>query len=219
VVWGLLVIGVIVTLIAYAIIQETRAQRHWRGLASAGNVDAIRQMLENETQRWSTQSVPKEVPASLWHGVQTIELVEVGGDFVHVSCSAEGSFHGKTVVGSGRQEVSSPLQEGMKLTRKLADMLLYDIPNLRLARAQIDVYTTFREESGVASQRCILSTIIDRSRVQEIDWDAVSEEEFVRHFGGRFSTDSRGGAHSIDPTEGALRKEASSPQPSPGRTV
>lgn len=202
--WGLLVVGIIVTLIAYAIIQETRAQRHWRGLTEAGDVDAIGKILETETERWRTERVPKGIAAALWHGVQTIELVDVGGDFARVSCSTEGQY---AMADGRRQEVSSPLQEGMKLTRKLADMLFYDIPNLRLDHAQIDVYTTFREESGLASQHCILSTIIDRSRAQEIDWDAASDEEFVHHFGGRFSLDSRG-AHPIDPDEGALRSEA-----------
>lgn len=203
--WGLLIVGIIAALIAYAVIQETRAQRHWRSLTEAGDVDAIRQILEAATQRWRTERVPKGVPASLWHGVQTVELVEVGRDFARVGCSAEGQY---AVVGDRRQEISSPLQEGMELTRKLADMLFYDIPNLRLARAQIDVYTTFRDEYSVASQRCILSTIIDRTRAEDIDWDAASDEEFVRHFGGRFSLDSRAGARPIDPEEGALRNEA-----------
>ncbi len=202
--WGLLVIGIFVALIAYAVLQETRAQRHWRGLTEAGDVEAIRQILETEIERWRTERVPRGVPASLWHGVQTVELVDVGRDFARVSCSAEGQY---AVVDGRRQEVGSPLQEGMKLTRKLADMILYDIPNLRLARVQIDVYTTFRDQSGLASQRCILSTVIDRSRAQDIEWDALSDEEFVRHFGGRFSLDGRGGAHPIDPEEGALRSE------------
>src|SRR3990170_2439897 len=207
--WGLLVIAIFVALVAYAVIQETRAQRHWRGLVAAGDVGAIRRILETEMERWRTERVPKGVPAALWHGVQTVELVDVGRDFTHVGCSAEGQY---AAVGGQRQEVSSPLQEGMKLTRKLADMILYDVPNLRLARAQIDVYTTFRDESGVARQACILSTIIDRARAQDMDWDALSDEEFVRHFGGRFSLDPRGGAHPIDAEEGALRGEAAPPQ-------
>ena len=203
--WGLLIIAIIVVLIAYAVIQETRAQRHWRGLTEEGNVDAIRQILGTETERWRTERVPRGVPASLWHGVQTVELVDSGRDFARVSCSAEGQYAGE---GRRRQEVSGPLQEGMKLTRKLADMIFYDIPNLRLARAQVDVYTTFRAKSGAASQACILSTIIDRSRAGDIDWDAVSDEEFVQHFGGRFSLDRHGGARPIDPDKGALHSEA-----------
>jgi hypothetical protein len=196
--WGLLVIFVVALFIAYVVLQETRAQRYWRRLVAAGDVDAIRRILEAEVERWKTERMPKGVDASLWHGVQTVELAEVGADFARVSCGAEGQY---ALVDGQRREVSSALQEGMKLTVKLADMLLYDIPNLRLAQVHIDVYATFREAAVGASQRCILSTSVRRSEVEDLDWEGTPPEEIVARLGGRFQADAHGAPQPIEPLE------------------
>jgi hypothetical protein len=196
--WGLLVVFIVMMLITYAIFQETRAQRHWRGLVAAGDLGAIRQMLEAEVERWKTERMPKGVAASLWHGVQTVELLEVGAGFARVSCGAEGQY---ALSDGQRREVSGALQEGMKLTVKLADMLLYDVPNLRLGQVQIDVYTTFREAAGGASQLCILSTLARRSEVEDLDWENTPPEEIVARLGGRFRADAHGAPQPIKPLE------------------
>jgi hypothetical protein len=202
--WGLLAVLIITLVITYAIVQETRAQRHWRGLVKAGDVNAIRTLIDAETKSWRTQRLPRGVLPSVWHGVQTAELVEVGSDHVRVSCSAEGQY---AVVGSRREEVSSALREAMKVTAKLADMLLYDVPNVELDRVQIDVYTTFRARSGAASQRCILSTTVDRVEAKDVDWDEWPPEDIIAHFGGRYRTDQHDHAQPIDPDEAAIEAE------------
>ena len=61
--WGIVVIVIIIILISYVIVQETRAQMHWRGLVAAGDVDAIRQLLEAEVEHWQTDRVPRGTPA------------------------------------------------------------------------------------------------------------------------------------------------------------
>jgi hypothetical protein len=196
--WGLLAVFIVALFITYVVLQETRAQRHWRRLVAAGDVDAIRRILEDEVERWKTERMPKGVDPSLWHGVQTVELVEVGADFARVGCSAEGQY---ALVDGQRREVSGALQEGMKLTVKLADMLLYDIPNLRLARVHIDVYTTFRGAMEGATQRCILSTQVRRSEVEDLDWEGTPPEEIVARLGGRFQADAHGAPQPIEPLE------------------
>lgn len=198
--WGLLAVFVVALFITYVVLQETRAQRHWRRLVAAGDLDAIRQILEAEVERWKTERVPRGVDPVLWRGVQTVELLEAGADFARVGCSAEGRY---ALVDGQRREVSSALQEGMKLTVKLADMLLYDIPNLRLARVHIDVYATFREAAGGASQRCILSTLVRRSEVEDLDWEDTPPEEIVARLGGRFQADAHGAPQPIEPLEAA----------------
>jgi len=201
-----LVVFILMMVISYAILQETRAQRHWRGLVASGDLDAIRRILEAEVERWKTERMPKGVEASLWHGVQTVELLEVGADSARVSCSAEGQY---ALVDGQRREVSSALQEGMRLTVKLADMLLYDVPNLRLAQVQVDVYTTFREAAAGASQLCILSTLVRRSEVEDLDWENTPPEEIVARLEGRFRADAYGAPQPIDPLEVAAGERES----------
>ena len=194
--WGIIVVAVFFALVAYAIIQETRAQMHWRGLVAKGDVDAIKQLLAGEIERWRSDRVPKDVPALLWHGVQTVEIIAVGATGARVNCSAEGEY---ALVDGQRAETSSPLAEGMKTTKKLADMLLYDVPNLRLDHVQIDVYTSFRDEGGHASARCILSSLVRRGDVEDLDWEATSATEFAEIVGARFVADGPGALRPTEP--------------------
>jgi len=212
--WGLLIVTIIVALVTYVIVQEMRAQQHWRRLVEQGDLDAIRQIVQSEVERWREDRPPRDVPPSLWHGVQTVELLEVGRDYVRLTCTAEGQY---AMMDGQRREVSTALSEGMKLTVKLADMFLYDIPNLRLDRVQIDVYTTFRDRRGAATQDCILSTLVRRSDAQRVDWEA-SPEGIVATFGGRFRRDHSGAALPIEPDAETVRvgpSELRSPHPEP----
>jgi len=203
--WGILIILIVLVLVAYVIVQETRAQMHWRGLVAEGNVPAIRELIENEVEHWHDARVPRGTPALLWHGVQTVELLDVNATAALFNCSAEGEF---SLIDGKRVETSSALNEGMKITMKLAEMIFYDIPNVKLDRLQVDVYTSFRDESGRADPRCILSTRIERAEVEHIDWEQTPPEEFVALNTARFDAGESGTIHAVEPLpweEGATR--------------
>jgi hypothetical protein len=194
--YGIIIVGIIVFLIAYVILQETRAQLHWRGLVAQGDVDAIRQLLEAEIEGWHNERVPKGTPALLWHGIQTVELTDVTSDAARLNCSAEGEF---SLVEGRRVETSSPLAEAMKITMKLADMVLYEVPNVKLDRVQIDVYTSFRDDTGRSEPRCILSTMIARSDVEQFDWESAAASEFIALTRGHYASTSNGALHPVEP--------------------
>ena len=194
--WGILVILLVILFISYAIVQETRAQMHWRGLVAAGDVDAIRQLIDAEIERWHTERVPRGTPALLWHGVQTVELIDVNATGAHVSCGAEGE---SALLDGRRVETSSPLAEGMKITMKLTEMLFYDVPNVKLDQVQVDVYTSFRDESGRPESLCILSTLVERRRVETLDWEDTSAPDFVALTEGRFAAVEDGALRSVEP--------------------
>ena len=197
--WGLVgaSMGVLVLFlfVGFVITQATRAQLAWRKLVDEGDVSAIQTLVSDEVARWKASRMPKGIDAALWHGVQSAELVEVKPDGVRLSAAAEGQY---ALLNGAREEVSNALREGMKLTAKLADMVMYDIPNVRLPYAQIDIYSTFRDGTG-SSQRCVLSTLCRREVADVVDWDDMDAEEIVRAFGGRFVPDDRGNPTPIDP--------------------
>jgi hypothetical protein len=195
-IYGIIITGIIVMLIAYVILQETRAQLHWRSLVADGDVDAIRDLLQTEVEHWHTERVPKSVPALLWHGIQTVELIDVSADGARVNCSAEGEY---SLVDGRRVETSTPLDEGKKITMKLADLIMYEVPNVKLEHVQIDVYTSYRDERGQSQPQCILSTLVRRSDVEEIDWEATSADDFVEMTKGRYSADNGGGVRPVEP--------------------
>jgi hypothetical protein len=189
------VLFVLFFIVGWIIVQGTRAQMAWRRLVEQGDVDAIQTLVGDEVQHWKAMRMPKGMRPSIWHGVQSAELVGVQSDGVRLSASADGQY---AVVEGERREVSPPLAEGMRVTAKLADMVFYDIPNVRMANVQIDVYSTYRDDSG-SSQRCILSTTCRRNVADALAWDEMDAEEVVRAFGGRFLLDDRGNPLAVDP--------------------
>jgi hypothetical protein len=191
-----LAVGVVLLIflvIGYVVIQGTRVQLAWRDRVEAGDVDVIRTLVGDEVDRWKTARMPKGTDASVWHAVQSAELVDVKPDGVRLSAIAEGHY---ASVGGERREVSNALRDGMKVTARLIDMIMYDNPNVKLDKVQVDIYSTFRDEQG-ATQRCILSTATDRATANTIDWDEDAAEEIVRAFGGRYAMDDRGNATPI----------------------
>ncbi len=181
---GIVIVLLLLLFTGFVIVQETRAQLHWRDLVQQGDVDAIRQLIEAEIEGWHTQRVPKGTPALLWHGVQTVELLDVDATKARISCNAEGEY---ALVEGKRVETSSPIEEGMKITKKLAEMMLYDVPNVKLDQVQTDIYTFFRSEGGAAEPRCILSTRINRRTVEHIDWEEIEAHDFAELTGARYS--------------------------------
>jgi hypothetical protein len=193
--WGILVIVLLLLFTGFVIVQETARQMHWRSLVDQGDVEAIRTLLEEQIEAWHESRVPRGTPALIWHGVQTVELLDVTASAARLSCNAEGEY---ALIDGKRIETSSPLAEGMKITKRLAEMLLYDVPNVKLDQAQIDVYTSFRDENGHAEPRCILSTSIERHVVEHIDWEETEPVTFAELTEARFSGNGDG-LHSIEP--------------------
>ena len=194
--WGIVAVSFLGLFLGFVIIQEMFVQRHWRGLVNRGDQWAIRELVEQEIERWRELRVPKGTNALLWHGVQTTEIAGVGRDFINVICSSEGEYR---VVDGRRQEVSTPLDEGMKLAAALLERIFYDIPNVRLSLVRVDVYTTFRGEEGTPEQRCILSTVAERADADRLPWDELRPHEIISRFDSHYTTSASGAMLPIDP--------------------
>jgi hypothetical protein len=214
--WGILVIGIIFLVVGYMVLQGTRVALAWRKAAASGDVDVIRQILEDGLVAWRSMKRPKEVPVEVWRGVQTAELIDVGPDSGRVSCQAESEYR---LIDGSWVEVASPLQEGFAVTARLAEMLLYDVPNLNLAAARIDVHTTFRDSEGASRRACILTTTASRQEARAVDWENWTPVEVVDALGGRYRPGEGGVALpiEIDEPEGTLderraRAKAAPPQ-------
>jgi hypothetical protein len=203
--WGILVIGVIFILVAYIVLQGTRASMAWRKAAAAGDLNVIRQLLEESIAGWCSMKRPGEVAPDVWRAIQSVDLIDVGPDSARVSCQVESEYR---LLGGRWVEVASPLKEGMAVTARLADMLLYDVPNLRLASARIDVYTNFRNPEGGSQRACILTTTARREAAREVDWESWTPAEIVDALGGRCRLGEGGDVLPID-----LEDEAATPEP------
>jgi len=207
--WAILALVIIFVVFSWLMVQGTRAALAYRRQAAAGDVAVIREIAEEAISGWRSQKRPKEAPPEVWRGIQTLELVDVGPDYVRVIAQADSEY--KLIDGSWL-EVASPLRTGMAITAKAADMLLYELPNCKLDKIQIDVYTAFREAQGSSSRQCILSTIVSRQAAQSVDWDGGKAQEIVDVLGGRYRLNELGQLLPIDPDEVTVSPSPTTPQ-------
>ncbi len=187
--WALLVIFLLFLVLAYIIVQGTRAAMAWRKAAADGDTKVIRDIVEDCLDGWRSQKRPKPLAVEVWRGVQSLQLVHVEADFVRVSATAESEY--KFVDGQWI-EMRNPLQEGIAISASAAEMLFYELPHFRPERLQIDVYTAFRDESGATLRECILSTEPTREGACEVDWDDWTADEIIETLGGRFRLSDTG---------------------------
>src|SRR2546427_2349187 len=146
-------------IVTYIVVQGTRAALAWRQAAAEGDVKVIRDIVEDSLGAWRSMKRPKEVPAEVWRGIQSMQIVEVDAEVVRVSCQAEGDFR---LLNGRWVETANPLHEAMAVTVKGLDMLLYELSHYKPGRGQIDVDTTIRGADRAPERRCNLSTTATR---------------------------------------------------------
>lgn len=199
---GILIVVLLFVFFAVIIFKETSTHRFWRRKVEEGDLEMIRQLVEVEVQRWRTERPPKGTPASVWQGIQNVELVEIGQQYVRAATTAEAQF---ALVSGQRRQVSSALDEAKRITARLAERFFYDIPHVRADRVQIDCYTTFHEPGSEADQRCILSTLARRDAAAQVDWDNDPPEAIAEQLGAHYDVDASGRAQPIAPEEEPVR--------------
>lgn len=218
--WGL-TIGVLIVLFlfmffGFVLFKESSTHRFWRRKVQEGDLEMITQLVQVEVENWRTERPPKGTPASVWQGIQGVELLDIGREYIHASTTAEPQF---ALVAGERRQVSSALDEAKRITAALAERFFYDIPHIRPDTVQIDCYTTFHELGADALQRCILTTPAVRAAAAEIDWDNDPSDVIAERLGARYQLDARGEAQPIEPepvavaTNGAGRNGHSSDHP------
>lgn len=193
---GVVIIAFIFIFLGFILFKETSTHRFWRRKVQEGDLEMITQLVQVEVERWREERPAKGTPATVWQGIQGVEVLDIGVDYVHASTTAEAQF---AVVGGQRRQVSSALDEAKRITAALAERFFYDVPHVRPERVQIDCYTTFHELGGEAQQRCILSTPARRRDAAEIDWDADPPDVIAERLGARYELDARGAAQPIEP--------------------
>jgi hypothetical protein len=206
--WALIGIAVVGIVLAYVVWQGMRAANKYRELAAAGDIPTIRLIVDEALAEWRSARPPKGLPLAVWAGVHTMEVLDVGPDYVHVSCSAEGEY--KMEEGRWR-ETKSPLQEAMAIAAKATEMLFYELPHLKLARVVVDVYTTYRDAAGARRER-ILACDARREDARQVDWDDWTPQQITERLGARYRLGEHGQALPLSPNGETVQPPVEGPQ-------
>ncbi|MCC7365834.1 MAG: hypothetical protein IT303_15825 [Dehalococcoidia bacterium] len=212
----MIVVGSIIVLVIFlgfgwAIFTEMFQHRAWRRRVESGDVAIVAALIEEALATWRRARPPRGTSAHLWAGVQGMQLVAVTSDGATVSSAAEGEFRTE----SGRRvQVSPAIDEAIALATKLGDMMLYDVPNLRLGWVRVDIYSTFTGADGTPVQQPILTTTMDRATADSLTWESFDAEELLARFETRYERSSGGQAVPImlDPVEGTLPEQPVRPE-------
>jgi hypothetical protein len=200
---GMIVVLSIFLIFGWAISTEMFQQRAWRRRVESGDTAIIAALLEEALVTWRRARPPRGLGSNLWAGVQGAQLLAVTEDGASISTSAEAEFRTE---GGQRVQVTSALEEAQALASRLVDMMLYDVPNLRLGSIRVDVYSTFTQGDGTPVQRPILSTTANRSIADDLAWEALTPAEVLSRFDTTVSLAPNGQAQPIElaPVEGSL---------------
>lgn len=186
---GMIVVLGIFLVVGWAVSAEMFQHRAWRKRVESGDVDIVAALIEEALSAWRKGRPPRGTAASLWAGVQEAQLIAVEQHGATVSSSAEAEF--RTEAGQ-RVQVASALDSGIALASKLLDMILYDVPNLRLGYVRADIYSTFAGADGTPEQRPIITVTADRSTADSLEWEALTPEEVLRRFGATYERAAAG---------------------------
>lgn len=208
---GSIVVLAIFVATGWAIATEMFQQRSWRRRVESGDVAIVSALIAEALDSWQRARPPRGTPATLWAGVQRSQLVAVTADSATMTASAEGEFQTE---GGRRVQVSSALDEAVALAAKLIDMMLYDVPNLRLGRVRVDVFSTFADAGGLPEQRPILSASADRAIADGLTWEAMTPAELLGRFEARYERGPGGqpAPITLDPVEGLPPMPAPPPE-------
>ncbi len=186
---GMIFFLVIFLGVGWAVSTEMFQQRAWRKRVESGDTDIVGALIEESLVVWRRGRPPRGTPSSIWAGVQSAQLVAVEQDGATLSTSAEGEFRTE---GGQRIQVSSALNEAIALASRLLDMILYDVPNLRLGYVRVDVYSTFTGADGTPEQRPILTVTADRATADDMTWEALTPEEILGRFNATYKRSPTG---------------------------
>jgi hypothetical protein len=198
---GIIIVCLIFAFIGLVIFREAFTHRFWQRKVDEGDLEMIRQLVQVEVQRWRAERPPKGMTASVWHGIQNVEVIDIDREYVRASTTAEPQF---ALVGGERRQVSTSIDEAKRVTAKLAERFFYDIPHIRPARVQIDCYTTMHD-GGVAMQRCIMTTAATRAEAAVVDWDNEPPDVIAERLGARYAIDTHGVPQEIAPDDPGVR--------------
>lgn len=201
---GMTLASIVFLFVGWAVTTEMLQQRWWRRKVAEGDVDIIAAMLDESLNSWRRGRAPKDMPANRWAAVQGAEVVAVTPEAgVTLGASIVPEF--RTEDGQ-RVKITSDIEEAEALAARLVDMVMFDVPNLRLDSVRLDIYA----DLAGSGQQPVLSTTAYRDVADELMWEALTPREILGRFDTVWAEERDGATIPIDlpPIEGEQPRPA-----------
>ncbi len=99
-----------------------------------------------------------------------------------------------------RLEVAGAREVARRAAVRMVERLMYEVPHVSFARAQVDVLTEYRRPDGGVTSLCLLSTRVTREQAADADWEGDDHVAMLTEWETR--EDTPGGP--VDPDAGAV---------------
>lgn len=195
--WGVLFVTLLGLTLGGVVLQATMAARHWRRVIAAGDMDALRQAVDEAFTAWQRQKPPRGYPVADWQGLQSATVLAADAQRCRVSMLVGPDIR---VTGNRRQQVGAALDVARRVAVKMVERTLYEIPHVRFEEVQVDVHTSYQQPDGSSRTECILTTRVARAEAALAPWDTADDAELLRGW-TTIDTSTR---TSVDPDEDPL---------------
>jgi hypothetical protein len=174
--WGVLLVTLLGLTLGGIVLQATMAARHWRRAIAGGDVDVLRQAVDQAFASWQRQKPPKGFPIADWQGLQSATVLAADGTRCRVSMLVGPDIR---VVGNRRQQTGTALDVARRVAVKMIERVLYEIPHVRFDEVQVDVHTSYQQPDGTTPTECILTTRVGRDEAAAASWDTADDAELL----------------------------------------
>ena len=184
--------------VGFMVFQARFAAKHWRRVIADGDAVALEELLDDTFEAWRRERPKRGTPPADWRALHTAALVAADHQRIRVSILAQPDV---PVVSGERVEVSSERIVARRAAVRMVERLMYEVPYVTFAHAQVDVLTEFRALSGQTETRCLLTTRVTREQAAYADWEGDSSaSEVLSHW----DTSEVEGDRWVDPDHEAI---------------
>lgn len=167
---GLAIVACLLTFVVVGIMvfQARFAARAWRRTIAAGDSQVLAALLDQTFEAWRNSRPPRRTPPADWRALHTAAVVAADRERIRVSLLAEPDVR---VVEGQRVEVAGAREVARRAAVRMVERLMYEVPHVSFAHAQVDVLTEYRRPDGAVTSLCLLSTRVTREQAADADWE------------------------------------------------
>lgn len=167
---GLAIVACLLTFVVVGIMvfQARFAARAWRRTIAAGDSQVLAALLDQTFEAWRNSRPPRRTPPADWRALHTAAVVAADRERIRVSLLAEPDVR---VVEGQRVEVAGAREVARRAAVRMVERLMYEVPHVSFAQAQVDVLTEYRRPDGAITSLCLLSTRVTREQAADADWE------------------------------------------------